>query len=454
VRSYQTVGMSAHDGSTRLADVTFCVLDLETTGTSDDADEIVEVGAVLVRGGEQLGSFQTMVRHPLAVGQSDLPGLASVLASLLEFIRGAVIVGHNVRFDLRFLNAALWKTGNEVVLDPAHAIDTVPLARRLLRDDADDCRLGTLAQRFQFEQRPTHRALADAAATVELLHLLIERATHYGAFDLDDLLNLPVLMRHRYRAKLAATACLPRAAGVACLMNRSAEVIHVVTADDLRHGVRSLFHENSAVRPAALQHLHHVIALPTVDPVVAGLAALRWTTAMASSHRSPMTYLQFAGTRSARLRVVTDRDAAAVVAGPMPRGLARHAVDTLSVMNVRCVEQFVHALRSDAAVDPEGCLINDPTLVQLVQYQRALTFARACHGTAHVGATEIELDDGRVVDVVEHGRSWADVLPPAVGDDRPGRPASNARALEATFVVRLLAGQPDFEIRETWSPQY
>ena len=229
------------DRPTRLADVTFCVLDLETTGTSDEADEIVEVGAVLVRGGQRLGTFQTLVCHSLAVGPSDRPRIEPVLASLLEFVRGAVIVGHNVRFDLRFLNAALWKAGHDVTLDPADAIDTMPLARRLLRDDADDCRLGTLAQRFEFDQRPTHRAFADAASTVELLHLVIERATHYGATDLDDLARLAGLMRHRHRSKLAVTAHLPRAAGVACLLDRNDQVLHVVNADDLRHGVRRLF---------------------------------------------------------------------------------------------------------------------------------------------------------------------------------------------------------------------
>src|SRR3954453_22996129 len=104
---------------TPLRDVTFCVLDLETTGGSPSDDSITEIGAIKVRGGECLGTFQTLVNPGRAIppsitiltGISDAmvvpaPRIEHVLPSLLEFCRDSVIVGHNVRFDVGFLNAA------------------------------------------------------------------------------------------------------------------------------------------------------------------------------------------------------------------------------------------------------------------------------------------------------------------------------------------------------------
>ncbi|MGA0357330.1 MAG: exonuclease domain-containing protein, partial [Ilumatobacteraceae bacterium] len=52
---------SLDDLGLALSDVTFCVVDLETTGTRADSDAITEIGAVKVRGGEVLGTFQTLV---------------------------------------------------------------------------------------------------------------------------------------------------------------------------------------------------------------------------------------------------------------------------------------------------------------------------------------------------------------------------------------------------------
>ena len=431
------------DRSTRLADVTFCVLDLETTGTSDEADEIVEVGAVLVRGGQRLGTFQTLVCHSLAVGPSDRPRIEPVLASLLEFVRGAVIVGHNVRFDLRFLNAALWKAGHDVTLDPADAIDTMPLARRLLRDDADDCRLGTLAQRFEFDQRPTHRAFADAASTVELLHLVIERATHYGATDLDDLARLAGLMRHRHRSKLAVTAHLPRAAGVACLLDRNDQVLHVVDADDLRHGVRRLFDADDPQQQprgaanAVLQHLHRIRSVHTDHAVVAELASLRWSAAMPPARGAGVAYLQVAATRPGRVRVVGDRLAPGVVAGPYPRLLARQAVADLSALPVDRTHSFVAALADRSASGADG--LTD-ALRTIVAQHHVIEGARAQRGSIDVDDAIVSVDDGRVVDVVTDGRSWADELPHVIAGDQPGLAPTAARAREAMFVAHLLDG--------------
>ena len=91
---------STHPHATPLCDTTFVVIDLETTGTSAEWCDIAEVGAVKLRGGECTGTLQALV------GYGDRAGdvcIDAVMPALLEFVGDAVLVGHNVAFDLRFL---------------------------------------------------------------------------------------------------------------------------------------------------------------------------------------------------------------------------------------------------------------------------------------------------------------------------------------------------------------
>ena len=148
-RSFDDIGTPLHE-------VTFVVVDLETTGGNRNDDMITEVGAVKVRGGECLGTFQTLVNPGRAIppqisvltGLTDAlvasaPRIEAVLPSLLEFIGDAVFVGHNVSFDLGFVRAALERAGRPRWVGTV--LDTVALARRLVRDEVPDCKLGTLA---------------------------------------------------------------------------------------------------------------------------------------------------------------------------------------------------------------------------------------------------------------------------------------------------------------------
>jgi DNA polymerase-3 subunit epsilon len=194
-----------------LASVTFVVVDLETTGGDPDADRVTEIGAVKVCGGDVLGEFATLVNPGIAVpesiaaltGLSDAvlcgaPTIAGVLASFAEFSRGSVLVAHNAPFDLGFLRAESLRCGAEPPTAPV--LDTVALARAVLsRDEAPNCRLATLAELFRAATTPVHRALADARATVDVLHALLERL---GSQDVATLGRLgayraPVGLRRR-----------------------------------------------------------------------------------------------------------------------------------------------------------------------------------------------------------------------------------------------------------------
>jgi DNA polymerase-3 subunit epsilon len=268
------VQRSFEDMGTPLVDVTFVVVDLETTGASPTDCGVTEVGAVKLRGGECLGTFQTLVNPGLLIPPQityltgitqamvlPAPRIEAVLPSFLEFCRDAIVVGHNVRFDLGFLNAALRDAGRPRLGN--RFVDTCALARRLVRDEVPDCRLGTLAAHFRVSHRPTHRALDDALATGEVLHALLERAGRLGVLALDDLLELPTVKGHPMVAKLALTAGLPRQPGVYLFRDGCGRVLYVGKAVDLRRRVRSYFTGDDRRKVGALlretQRIDHVV---------------------------------------------------------------------------------------------------------------------------------------------------------------------------------------------------
>lgn len=235
-----------------LAECTFCVVDLETTGGSPRDCHITEIGAVRLRAGERLSTFQTLVNPGVAVpptisvltGITDTmvmkaPRIEEVLPTFLEFLGDSVIVGHNVRFDLGFLDQALGRDDRPALVN--RFVDTMGLARRLLRDEVPNCRLDTLADHLRLPHRPSHRALDDAMATADLLHMILERAGSMGVLGLDDLLALPTMAGHPQSAKLRLTEKLPRNPGVYLFRDGVGRVLYVGKASNLRQRVRSYF---------------------------------------------------------------------------------------------------------------------------------------------------------------------------------------------------------------------
>jgi DNA polymerase-3 subunit epsilon len=186
-----------------LSRLEFAVVDLETTGWSPEAAAITEIGAVRVRGGLRQGEFASLVNPgmPVPPGIKDLTGitdsmlaaaprLGAVLPGLLDFSQGCVLVAHNAPFDLGFLVAACGDCG--LAWPGFTVLDTVMLARRVMDpDEVPDCKLGTLAGFFRAQTTPSHRALADARATADVLGWLIRRLAHRGIRTLNQLSSWP-----------------------------------------------------------------------------------------------------------------------------------------------------------------------------------------------------------------------------------------------------------------------
>ena len=248
-----TVQQTFDDMGAPLIEVPFCVLDLETTGGSPADCSITEVGAVKFIGGNEVGSFQTLVNpgSPIppfitiltGITQSmviEAPPIEEVLPAFLEFIGDAVIVGHNVRFDLSFLNADAMRLGYGRL--PNRVVDTHGLARRLIRNEVRNLKLQTLAGYFRSPTVPTHRALEDARATAWVLHALLERAGTLGVTALEDLLQLPTARGSAHYGKIRLADSLPRRPGVYLFKDRNGGVFYIGKAKNLRTRVRSYFY--------------------------------------------------------------------------------------------------------------------------------------------------------------------------------------------------------------------
>ena len=326
-RSFDDLGVPLHQ-------VTFCVLDFETTGAAPPESAITEVGAVKLRGGECLGTFQTLVNPGVGIPPEitfltgiteamvlPAPWIEEVLPSFLEFLGDAVIVGHNVRFDMRFLQSALVSSGRAPV--PNRVVDTCALARRLVRDEVPNCRLGTLADRLRLPHKPTHRALADALATGDLLHTLLERAGNLGVLGLDDLYELPTIRAHPQMGKLRLTSSLPRKPGVYLFKGMGGRVLYVGKATNLRARVRSYFGGDD--RRKVSQMLRETVAIDHV--VCAGtLEAAVLEVRLIHRHQPPFNHRSKLWSRYAYLKLTLNEAFPRLSVVRSPRGRRRLSV--------------------------------------------------------------------------------------------------------------------------------
>ncbi len=238
---------------TPLASTTFCVVDLETTGGSPTEGRITEIGAVKVRGGEILGEFRTFVdpQQPLPAFITVLTGItprmleqapteAVAVPMLMDFLAGCVFVAHNAPYDTGFLKAACSRLGT--AWPRPEVIDTARLARAVLaRDEVPNRKLATLAQFFGTSVKPTHRALDDARATVEVLHGLLERLGTVGVLTLEELSTSTRKVPHQRRNKRHLADRLPEAPGVYTFRDASDRPLYVGVSRDIRRRVRSYF---------------------------------------------------------------------------------------------------------------------------------------------------------------------------------------------------------------------
>src|SRR5262245_51593376 len=202
----------AHAANPALEDARFVVFDLETTGLQTASARICEIGAVRVERLEPTATFETLVAPgvplPAPIGRltgltdAELrraPRVATALRRFSAFAGDAVLVAHNARFDVGFVNRELQRlTGRRL---SATVIDTVSLARNVLRGRAERMSLASLSFFFGVSVEPCHRALPDAQATAEVFVCLLGLAQERGATTVAELEELAAPRPRRVHAK-------------------------------------------------------------------------------------------------------------------------------------------------------------------------------------------------------------------------------------------------------------
>lgn len=254
-----------------LADLTYTVVDLETTGLKPYGNGITEVCCLRVQGGRVVHRFTTLVNpgRPIpAFIQAmtgitdamvrDAPGFGEVIPALLDFVSDTVLVAHNAPFDLSFLNYGLYCHGYRALHNPV--VDTLRLARRLLPQLQ---RGGLDAVTLHLGIRPEHRhrAAGDAEATAQVLLKLLELSERNGVANDVQLLSFlaPNNPRKAKRTEalrrkvdsaartkslaVLAERCrsLPDAPGVYSMRGGDGEVLYVGKAVSLRRRLVSYF---------------------------------------------------------------------------------------------------------------------------------------------------------------------------------------------------------------------
>ena len=235
-----------------LEDATFVVVDLETTGLRPGSAQICEIGAVRVRGFELAEEFETLVDPGVPLGPviSALTGLhdrqlrgaprpSVAVQRFLSFAGDAVLVAHNARFDLAFLDRETERLTGSRIASPV--VDTVALARRLLAGRVPRASLAQLSYFFGSSVQPCHRALPDAQATAEVLLALIGLAQERGARTVADLGELAATRTRRVWDKRHLAHGAPQRPGVYLFYDRNDQLLYVGRARDLRARLRSYF---------------------------------------------------------------------------------------------------------------------------------------------------------------------------------------------------------------------
>lgn len=257
-----SVGLAAPAGhDLPLEAARFVVVDLETTGLRPGRSAICEIGAVRVEALLPAGTFQTFVDPgvplpPVVAGltgiaDGDLRGAPPPWLGVRRFLDFAgersVLVAHNARFDLAFLDREVeLLTGRRLA---APVVDTVGLARRVLGGRVARVGLASLAHFFGTSVPPCHRALPDAQATAEILVALVGLAQERGAATIADLVELSAPRRRRVYEKRSLVFGAPSQPGVYVFRDARGQALYVGRARDLRARVRSYF-RSERQRPA------------------------------------------------------------------------------------------------------------------------------------------------------------------------------------------------------------
>ena len=157
----------------------YVVFDIETTGLDPEFDEIIEIGAVKIKDGIKIDTFNSLIKPEYEIDEfiteltgitngmvENAPSIDEVLPKFMDFIRDYIIIGHNVNFDINFIYDNL----EELNIPPItnDFVDTLRISRRLI-PELKHHKLSDLANYFNIDTNGSHRSLKDVEITLEVL---------------------------------------------------------------------------------------------------------------------------------------------------------------------------------------------------------------------------------------------------------------------------------------------
>ncbi len=186
-----------------LKDITYVSFDLETTGLSIIDDDITEFGGVIYEKGQEVARLQSLIKPNKMISSkitqltnitnedvSHAPTIQEFIPKILEFFGDHVLVAHNAKFDVGFLNEVLVRYGYPKISNPV--IDTYPLAIKSL-PDCKGYSLGQVARYYKvpYDGSVAHRADYDADVLASVFNMMIHDLMSRGMETIDDFNNIP-----------------------------------------------------------------------------------------------------------------------------------------------------------------------------------------------------------------------------------------------------------------------
>jgi DNA polymerase III subunit epsilon len=190
--------MGVSGAAERLANMTYVVVDVETTGTSHhQGDRVTEVAAVVVRDGRPCETFQSLINPERSIPRfitqltgitwamvKDAPRFRDVGSEFRRVMGDHVFVAHNAPFDWAFVNMELERAAERPL--EARRLCTVRLARKLL-SHLPRRSLDHVTAHYGIPVDARHRAMGDAMATARVLTRLLDDAFSRGCDTWEDL---------------------------------------------------------------------------------------------------------------------------------------------------------------------------------------------------------------------------------------------------------------------------
>ena len=179
-------------------DTEYCVLDIETTGLSYRTEKITEIGAIKIKNGKIIDTFECFVNPEKPIPYEvinvthitddmvrDAETIEQVLPKFLKFVGDDVLVAHNANFDIGFIRHFAELQGYR--LNNTY-IDTLSLARDMF-PDYKKYKLGAIADNLGIRVDIAHRALDDVKTLVKVFEVMLRKLKDEGLKNLNDLID-------------------------------------------------------------------------------------------------------------------------------------------------------------------------------------------------------------------------------------------------------------------------